>query len=69
MTRNFYIAVILIIIAISLVGVFFSSIIKDTREPVNFCNQTISEANNPINWHGGVYSPEGCDLSKYKITR
>lgn len=38
------------------------------REPVNFCGQTMAEANDPINWHNGVYSPEGCDMSQYRIT-
>ena len=41
-----------------------SCLIRDTKEPVNMCNQTISEANNPINWHNGIYSPEGCNLIK-----
>jgi len=40
-----------------------------SKEPVNFCGHTIAEANDPVNWHNGIYSPEGCDLSKYKITR
>lgn len=43
-----------------------TSWIEDTiiQEPVNFCGQTMAEANEPINWHNGVYSPEGCDLIK-----
>lgn len=32
--------------------------------PVNYCGQTMEEANNPVNWHNGVYSPEGCDIIK-----
>ena len=34
------------------------------KEPVNICNQTMAEANDPINWHDGIYSPVGCDLTK-----
>lgn len=38
-------------------------------ERVNFCGQTMCEANMDFSWHNGVYSPEGCDLSKYKIVQ
>ena len=56
------------------IGVAFLSLtswISDNYrfERVNFCGQTMCEANMDFSWHNGVYSPEGCDLSKYKITR
>ena len=37
------------------------------NKKVNFCNQTMKQANEPINWHNGIYSPEGCDLTQYQI--
>ena len=62
--------VILIMIGLAIVMVlaFFSltSWMRDAiiKEPVNFCGQTIDEANNPVNWHNGIYSPDGCNLIK-----
>jgi hypothetical protein len=38
-------------------------------ERVNFCGHTMKEANNPVHWNNGVYSPIGCDLSKYNIVK
>ena len=65
MTRNSYIKIaLLVIISIILVAYLFEHRIKKPNEPVNFCNQTMAEANNPINWHNGIYSPEGCNIIK-----
>ena len=49
----------------------FISWIRDNYrfERINFCGQTMCEANESSSWHNGVYSPKGCDLNKYKITR
>jgi len=71
--NNKKIILIIVVVALAVGLAFFSLIswIKDSYrlERVNFCGQTMCEANNLSNWHNGVYSPEGCDLSKYKITR
>ena len=60
-----------IILAIIIITLFVMISFAKSYEfdEVNFCDQTIEEANNYSNWHDGVYSPEGCDLSKYTLEK
>jgi len=59
---------IILFISLSVLLLFIIFITKQ-KEIVNFCGHTIEEANNPIHWHKGIYSPTGCDLTKYQITK
>jgi hypothetical protein len=63
--------IVFLVIIMALTFLSLASWIKDNYrlERINFCGQTMCEANNPSSWHDEVYSPEGCDLSKHKITR
>jgi hypothetical protein len=50
----------IIIFSILIILTFFS--LTSLKEKTNICGQTMDEANNPVNWHNGVYSPVGCDI-------
>jgi len=49
---------------ILIIAIFLATACFIFKEPVNMCGQTMAKANNPINWHNGVYSPDGCNINK-----
>jgi len=66
--KNLKTILIITLIAIIFLISFYSltSWIKDTliKEEVNICGQTMAEANDPVNWHNGIYSPDNCNINK-----
>jgi len=56
--------IIYLLIGVTLTAITIAAIIPSKKEYVNMCGQTMEEANNPINWHNGIYSPDGCVIIK-----
>lgn len=71
MNTKSILSVVGLVIIMAIAFISLVSWMEDTYrfERINFCGQTMCEANESSSWHNGVYFPEGCDLSKYKITR
>lgn len=59
--KNYFLYLLIGVAFIALMAMFFP---KVQRKNVNMCGQTMAEANDSINWHNGIYSPDGCVIIK-----